>query len=40
MGRCVSYGQATPYLPLLDLVRQACGVSERDTPEAMATRVA
>ena len=31
-GRCVSYGQATPYLPLLDLLRQACGLTERDTP--------
>jgi DNA-binding winged helix-turn-helix (wHTH) protein/tetratricopeptide (TPR) repeat protein len=39
LGRCVSYGQATPYLPLLDLVRQACGVSERDTPEVTAARV-
>jgi class 3 adenylate cyclase len=26
-GRCVSYGQATPYLPLLDLLRQACGLT-------------
>jgi hypothetical protein len=38
-GRCVSYGQATPYLPLLDLVRQACGLSEHDTPAEMAARV-
>jgi predicted ATPase len=29
-GRCVSYGQATPYLPLLDLLRQACGLTESD----------
>jgi class 3 adenylate cyclase/tetratricopeptide (TPR) repeat protein len=38
-GRCISYGQTTPYLPLLDLVRQACGLTENDTPEATAARV-
>ena len=31
-GRCVSYGQATPYLPLLDLLRQACGLTEQRHP--------
>jgi DNA-binding winged helix-turn-helix (wHTH) protein/tetratricopeptide (TPR) repeat protein len=38
-GRCVSYGQATPYLPLLDLVRQACGLTERDTLDEMTAKV-
>jgi DNA-binding winged helix-turn-helix (wHTH) protein/predicted ATPase len=38
-GRCISYGQATPYLPLLDLVRRVCGLTENDTPEATAGRV-
>ena len=38
-GRCVSYGRATPYLPLLDLVRQACGLTERDTSDAIAAKV-
>jgi DNA-binding winged helix-turn-helix (wHTH) protein len=38
-GRCVSYGHATPYLPLLDLVRQACGLTERDNPDETAARV-
>ena len=38
-GRCVSYGQATPYLPLLDLLRQACGLTERESPGETATRV-
>jgi DNA-binding winged helix-turn-helix (wHTH) protein/predicted ATPase len=38
-GRCVSYRRATPYLPLLDLLRQACGLSERDTPAETAARV-
>jgi class 3 adenylate cyclase len=27
-GRCLSYGQATPYLPVRDLVRQVCGLME------------
>jgi class 3 adenylate cyclase len=27
-GRCLSYGQATPYLPVRDLVRQVCGLAE------------
>jgi predicted ATPase len=38
-GRCVSYGQATPYLPLLDLLHQACGLTERDTPDETATKL-
>jgi class 3 adenylate cyclase/tetratricopeptide (TPR) repeat protein len=38
-GRCVSYGQATPYLPLLDLLRQACGLAERDVPDHTAIKV-
>jgi tetratricopeptide (TPR) repeat protein len=31
-GRCLSYGQATPYLPVRDLVRQICGLVEGDEP--------
>ena len=27
-GRCLSYGQGTPYLPVRDLVRQICGLAE------------
>ena len=30
-GRCLSYGQATPYLPVRDLVRQMCALVEGDT---------
>jgi DNA-binding winged helix-turn-helix (wHTH) protein/tetratricopeptide (TPR) repeat protein len=29
-GRCLSYGQATPYLPVRDLVRQVCGLMDGD----------
>jgi class 3 adenylate cyclase/tetratricopeptide (TPR) repeat protein len=38
-GRCLSYGSAIPYLPVLDLVRAACGVTEADTPDQLAARV-
>jgi len=37
-GSCLSYGQATPYLPVRDLVRQLCGLVEGD--EAMGHAVA
>jgi class 3 adenylate cyclase/tetratricopeptide (TPR) repeat protein len=29
-GRCLSYGQTTPYLPVRDLVRQVCGLRDGD----------
>jgi predicted ATPase len=38
-GRCVSYGQATPYLPLLDLLRQAYDLTESDAPDGVITKV-
>ena len=31
-GRCLSYGQSTPYLPVRDVVRQICGLTEGDAP--------
>ena len=30
-GRCLSYGQTTPYLPVRDLLQQVCGLVEGDT---------
>src|SRR6185437_2672028 len=27
-GRCLSYGSAIPYLPILDLLRAACGIAD------------
>jgi predicted ATPase len=36
----VSYGKATPYLPLIDLVKAYCGIQERDDPRAIRERVA
>ena len=38
-GSCLSYGQAIPYLPLLDLLRHNCGITEADSPETIAVRV-
>src|SRR5262249_31835696 len=31
-GRCLSYGSTTPYLPVLDLLRHSCGITETDRP--------
>ncbi len=38
-GRCISYGGAIPYLPILDLVRAHCGIADVDTDAAMAAKV-
>ncbi|MGH7820282.1 MAG: ATP-binding protein, partial [Candidatus Binatia bacterium] len=38
-GRCVSYDTATPYLPLLEVVRQCSGITEADDVAAIAGKV-
>jgi len=38
-GRCLSYGSAVPYLPVLGLLRQQCGISETDDPEVITQKV-
>ncbi|MGH7276034.1 MAG: AAA family ATPase, partial [Candidatus Rokuibacteriota bacterium] len=38
-GQCVSYGAATPYLPVLDLLRAGCAITEADAPELVRGRV-
>jgi DNA-binding NtrC family response regulator len=38
-GQCLSYGNATPYLPVMDLVRDHCGITEGDPPEALTAKV-
>ena len=38
-GRCLSYGAAIPYVPVLDVARAACGIAEGDPPEAIAEKV-
>jgi len=38
-GRCLSYGSAIPYLPILDIVRANCGIVDTDTPEVVSEKV-
>jgi len=38
-GRCASYGTSAPYLPVLDLVRAWCGITEWDAPEVIRGRL-
>jgi class 3 adenylate cyclase/tetratricopeptide (TPR) repeat protein len=39
-GRCLSYGGGVPYLPLLDLLRNACDIGETDPTEVVAAKAA
>ena len=39
-GRCLSYGSAIPYLPLIDLVRAHCAIDEGDEPAVTEMKVA
>jgi class 3 adenylate cyclase len=38
-GRCRSYGAAIAYLPLFELVRNACGIAADDTPDLAGTKI-
>src|SRR2546425_8524002 len=38
-GRCLSYGSAVPYLPLIDILRHAFRITEADGPERVRERV-
>ena len=38
-GRCLPFGTAVPYLPVLDLVRQACGIEPADDRESVAAKI-
>ena len=38
-GRCLSYGTSIPYLPVLDVVRQNCGIADADTPEGIVSKL-
>ena len=38
-GHCAPYGQAMPYLPVLDIIRQNCGIGETDEPGAIAAKL-
>jgi class 3 adenylate cyclase/tetratricopeptide (TPR) repeat protein len=39
VGRCISYGAGTPYLPIIDLVKDAFGIDETDSEEEVARKV-
>src|SRR5262245_36772607 len=38
-GRCLSYGSATPYLPVLDWLRAHCGIMPVDSDDAITAKV-
>jgi class 3 adenylate cyclase/tetratricopeptide (TPR) repeat protein len=38
-GQCLSYGQATPYRPVRDILRQMCAVAEGDDAETSTATV-
>ena len=38
-GRCAPHGLGIPYLPVLDLVRDHCGIAELDSADATLARV-
>jgi len=38
-GHCHSHGAAMPYLPALDLLREICGITDADVPEAIAQKI-
>jgi class 3 adenylate cyclase/DNA-binding winged helix-turn-helix (wHTH) protein len=38
-GQCLAYGSATPYLPVLALLRQRCGITDGDSPVVITTKV-
>ena len=38
-GRCLSYGTNIPYLPLFELVRNACAIATEDSPGRAASKI-
>jgi transcriptional regulator with AAA-type ATPase domain/tetratricopeptide (TPR) repeat protein/class 3 adenylate cyclase len=38
-GRCLSYGSAIPYLPVLEILRASCGITEVDSHETITEKV-
>jgi class 3 adenylate cyclase/tetratricopeptide (TPR) repeat protein len=38
-GHCLSYGSAIPYLPVIDLVRNNCGITEADSSETITQKI-
>jgi class 3 adenylate cyclase/tetratricopeptide (TPR) repeat protein len=38
-GRCLSYGAAIPYVPVVDIIRASYGLADADAPETMAEKL-
>jgi predicted ATPase len=38
-GQCLAYGNVTPYLPILDLLRDHCGIAMDDPPSMLIAKV-
>ncbi len=38
-GRCLSYGSAVPYIPLTDIVRANCGITDGDSPAEVEEKI-
>jgi predicted ATPase len=38
-GRCLSHGSTTPYLPVLDLIRHQCGLTNTRNPATITAKV-
>jgi predicted ATPase len=38
-GHCLSYGRTTPYLPVLDLLRQLCGITDAEPPQVITAKL-
>jgi class 3 adenylate cyclase/tetratricopeptide (TPR) repeat protein/DNA-binding XRE family transcriptional regulator len=38
-SRCSSYGASIPYLPMFQLVRNACGITVDDSPDLVASKI-
>ena len=38
-GQCLPYGQMTPYLPVLTLLRQRCQITETDVPDMIRAKL-
>ncbi len=38
-GHCLAYGSVTPYLPILDLLREHCGMAVDDAPETLIAKL-
>ena len=38
-GRCLSYGHTMPYHPIIDVLRNHCGITETESPEAIQEKI-